>query len=170
MATAQKIKNHFSPSERVLSPAGVKPAKQEFKDDADLNSIMKKFQKTGAIDHVVKHQGSYGISTPVLLHEAMNLVTAADSMFADLPSSLRNKFENKPAAFLEYVQDPKNAEEAKKLGLALTPEATIEAEAIAKKLAEETDIIAPPIIPVTTNVPPAPTLPTSVIPPPQQTE
>lgn len=128
MPTAKPvIKNHFSPSERVLSPKGEKPAKQEFKDDADINSIMRKFQKTGAIDHAKIHQGSYGISTGQNLQEAMTLVKNAETMFNDLPSSIRNKFENEPSRFLDYVQDPSNASEAKKLGISLAPEAAIAA-------------------------------------------
>lgn len=123
------IKNHFSPSEKVISPKGIKPAKQEFKEDADLNSIMQKFQKTGSIDHATIHQGQYGIASPVQLHEALNLVKTAETMFNELPSSARNKFENNAVNFLEYVQDEKNYSEAKELGISLSPEA--EAKALA---------------------------------------
>jgi len=128
MATVKRqIKNYFTASEAVKSPTGIKPAKQEFKDDADLNSIMRKFQKTGSIDHVKNHQPQYGESTPQTLHEALNVVKRADSMFADLPSSVRNKFHNKPEAFLEFVQDPANLQEAQELGLALSTQAAEQA-------------------------------------------
>lgn len=130
MATAIKVKNHFSPSERVLSPKGIKPAKQEFKDDADLNSIMKKFQKTGAIDHAKIHQGRYGFATGQTLHEAATIVANANSMFEDLPSSIRNKFENEPARFLDYVQDANNWKEARELGISLAPEVIEQAKAL----------------------------------------
>ena len=122
------IKNHYSPSERVLSPKGIKPAKQEFKADTDLNTIMRKFQKTGAIDHSKIHQGSYGIASPVQLHEALNLVNTAETMFNELPSSLRNKFENNAEKFLAFVQDDKNYDEARNLGLLLEPAAQAAAE------------------------------------------
>lgn len=148
MPTAKTaIKNHFSPSEKVVSPKGVKKAKQEFKEDADLNSIMRKFQKTGAIDHAKMHQGSYGIASPVQLHEAMNLVTKADSMFNDLPSSVRNRFQNSATQFLEFVQNADNIEEARELGISLSTEA--HAEAVAKEAADipreqqEQEVITP---------------------------
>lgn len=134
-----EIKNHFSPSEKVVSPNGGKdrkPAKQEFKDDADINSIMRKFQKTGAIDHAKVHQGFYGVATGQTLHDAQTLVANAQSMFADLPSSIRNKFENEPSRFLDYVQDPANAAEAAELGISLAPEAAAQAAAEAAEAAE----------------------------------
>jgi len=125
-----EVKNRFSPSEKVVSPTGHTPAQQQFKDDADINSIMKRFQKTGAIDHVAKHQPQYGVSTPQSLHEAMNIVTKAESMFADLPSSLRRRFNGSAAEMLEFVQNPENEEEAKKLGLALSDKAAAKAAEI----------------------------------------
>ena len=125
MATTTKpmVKNMFSPSERVVSPKGIKPAKQEFKDDADLNSIMRKFQKTGAIDHYAKYQGEYGEIGPAGLHQAMNTVIRAQNMFDELPSSIRNRFDNNPQDFLSFVQDPDNYQEAKELNIGLAPEA-----------------------------------------------
>jgi len=38
-------------------------------------------------------------------------------MFNDLPSSIRSRFGNDPAAFLDFVQDENNADEMVKLGL-----------------------------------------------------
>lgn len=127
---ATKIKNAYSPSEQVESPKGHTPAQQQFKEDADINSIMRRFQKTGAIDHVAHHQPQYGYASPHTLHEAMNIVTMAEQMFADLPSSLRRKFNGDAQELLEFVQDPNNEQEAKELGLALSDKAQIEADKI----------------------------------------
>ena len=143
MAQTITIKNSLSPSESVKSPKGIKPAKQEFKDDADLNSIMRKFQKSGSIDHAQIYQGTYGVASPHQLHEAMNLVTHADTMFNELPSSIRNKFKNNAVDFLEYVQNPANAEEAKSLGISLSTEAAAAAEKLAAEAAPQTP--APPV-------------------------
>ena len=131
------FKNRFSPSERVVSPEGHTPAQQQFKDDADINSIMARFQKTGAIDHVSAHQPKYGIHTSIDLHQAMNIVTQAESMFHDLPSSLRRYFNGNPSELLDFVQDPNNAEKAAELGLALSDKAQAEADALAASAAAE---------------------------------
>lgn len=124
-----KVKNMFSPRTRIKSPPGKQAAQQQFKDDADINSIMRKFQKTGTIDHVSKYQSEYGFATPQSLHEAANVVARAQTMFEELPSLVRNKFSNRPEDFLAFVQDPKNADECIELGLALAPEAAAQAAA-----------------------------------------
>lgn len=143
-----EVKNMFSPSERVKSPKGKRKAQQQFKADADINTIMKKFQKTNAMDHVTFHQGSYGYATPMDLHEAMNIVTKAETMFQELPSSLREKFAT-PGNFLEYVQDPANGAEARELGLSLADKAQAEferLEAAQQAAAAEPDPVeAPPV-------------------------
>ena len=137
------VKNMFSPSERVVSPKGIKPAKQEFKDDADLNSIMRKFQKSDAIDHFAKYQGEYGGIGPANLQQAMNTVITAQTMFDELPSSVRNRFSNSPQDFLEFVQNPDNYQEAQELNIGLAPEA--EAIAIERQEAAKSEpVVAEP--------------------------
>ena len=118
-----KPRNIYSPPVKVVSPQGHTPAQQQFKEDCDINTIMHRFAKTGALDHVSKYQPVYGFASPQSYHESMNVIAIADSMFNDLPSKIRNEFANNPQAFLEFVQDPKNADRAKELGIALSPEA-----------------------------------------------
>lgn len=92
--------------------------KQSFKTECDINEIMKKFQKSGAITHYASHAPSYGDTTGPQLAEAMNIVADAETMFEELPSAIRKKFANDPERFLEFVQDPNNLEEMRELGLA----------------------------------------------------
>lgn len=138
-----EVKNRFSPSEQVVSPPGIEPAQQQFKDDCDINSIMKRFQKTGAIDHVSRHQPQYGVATPTDYHAALNIVTMAQSMFEELPSSLRRRFNGNPQELLEFVQNPANEDEADKLGLALSDKAQAEAEALKAQAAEVPEVPVP---------------------------
>ena len=78
---------------------------------------MAKFQKTGALTHYMKHAPQYGDATQVEYADALNVIANANTMFEELPATIRKKFENDPAKFLEFVQDPKNQEEMEKLGL-----------------------------------------------------
>jgi len=95
--------------------------KQWHKKECDINQIMLKYQKHGVIDHVNKHEANYGFATSDDLHESLNMIKTANEMFADLPSKARTKFENDPAQFLDFVQDPKNKEEIYNLGLSDYP-------------------------------------------------
>ncbi len=47
----------------------------------------------------------------------MRTVTVAQDMFDHLPSSIRNRFANDPALFLDFVQDADNRVEAIELGI-----------------------------------------------------
>lgn len=92
--------------------------KQAFKDECDINNIVARYKRTGAIDHFAEHGPQYGDFTGPTFTDAMNTVTAANRMFQDLPANLRKRFENDPVQFLDFVQDPANAEEMYQLGLA----------------------------------------------------
>jgi len=103
--------------------------KQSFTKECDINNIMKKYQKTGAIDHVNKHEASYGYATSDDFTASMNIVAKGQTMFEELPSTIREKFEHDPAKFLDFVQDEKNIKEMQELGLA-TNDKTITSEPI----------------------------------------
>ncbi len=102
-----------------LSFEGDGRTRQSSRDECDINMIMSKYAKTGFVDHLARHGAEYGFADSVSFHEAMNIVTRADQMFADLPSVARNKFHGDPAEFLDFVGDSENHEEMVKLGLAI---------------------------------------------------
>ena len=92
--------------------------KQSFREECDINNIMAKFQVTGMATHINEHQPQYGFATSHQFFESMQIVAKANTMFEELPSSIRAKFRNDPAQFLDFVQDPNNAEELREMGLA----------------------------------------------------
>ena len=92
--------------------------KQSFQGETNINSIMKKYQKTGLIEHVNEHRGEYAdfLNAPDY-HTALNRVIEANDMFASLPSELRTRFDNDPGKFLSFVDDEENIPEMKDMGL-----------------------------------------------------
>lgn len=91
---------------------------QHFREECNINSIMKRYQATGVINHINKYEPHYGDISPMSFHEAQNTIATANSMFEELPSSARKQFKNDPKNFLEYVQDPANADKLVDMGLA----------------------------------------------------
>lgn len=118
------FKHGYSPSIKVHPPRGdVSLTKQSFKKECDINNILKRYMKTGLIDHINKHQGVYtDLSTSTEYHEAMNIIMEANDSFSLLPSEIRNKFNNDPAQFLDFVSNPDNRQEMAELGLLNPPE------------------------------------------------
>lgn len=92
--------------------------KQEMQKDCDINNIMARFEKTGLIDHVNENKGSYGDFSEIQSYQiSLNQVIAAKAMFDSLPAKIRNRFNNAPQAFLNFVDDPENQEEMQIMGL-----------------------------------------------------
>lgn len=96
--------------------------KQSFKDECDINNIMKRYNATGAITHLNMRTPEYGdFSSPLDFQSALNTVMEGEAMFADLPSYLRDRFGNDPKQLLEFLADDANREEAIKLGIVQAP-------------------------------------------------
>nr|WAE43869.1 MAG: internal scaffolding protein [Microviridae sp.] len=98
---------------------------QSFKDECNINNIVRKYKKTGVLTHVtsaVAQQGDF-CDVPTF-HEAMNIVASAQQHFDQLPSLVRKRFSNDPAQFLDFVGDASNLDEMRSLGL-LNPEISI---------------------------------------------
>lgn len=108
-----RVQKHFTKPSLV---------KTDMQNECDINQIMKKFERNGLIEHLNEHQAQYGDFTNAPgYHDAMNIVIEADNMFASVPAKIRSQFNNDPAQFLEYVQDPKNKDDLEKMGLATAP-------------------------------------------------
>lgn len=93
-------------------------AKQAFKDECDINTIMAKYKSTGLIDHVKNVQGSYGDFTSVQDYQlSLNQVIEAQDAFEQLPAKIRARFNNDPSHLMSFISDEDNYDEALKLGL-----------------------------------------------------
>lgn len=98
--------------------------KQSFREESEINNILAKYQKTGLIEHVAKHSPKYGeLPDQAEFETAMNIIATANSMFEELPSSIRSRFENDAGQFLDFVSDENNIEELVTLGILDAPEA-----------------------------------------------
>lgn len=91
--------------------------KQSFKDECDVNVIMKRFERTGILPTPIGGEPRYLDVSAVDYVEAMREVANARTLFEELPARLRDRFENDPQRMLEFLEDPKNVEEGRELGL-----------------------------------------------------
>lgn len=93
--------------------------KQSFKASCDINTILNKALKTGAVPDAMYREGSYGDFTGIgdFQDNQLKLVRANES-FMRLPSAIRKRFDNDPGKLIEFMADPDNLKEAQELGLA----------------------------------------------------
>ena len=108
---------------------------QKFKNECDINQIMKRYYKEGVITHVNRNAPMYGEVPACDFQEAIALVEGASNMFEELPAKLRQHFENDPVQFLEFMEKPENREEGVLMGL-LAPEDQTAARGAATPAAE----------------------------------
>ena len=113
--TAYGKKQHRSVFQ--ISFSGPGRTKQAFKDECDINKIMARYQQTGIDEFAHRHKGQFSDVTGYDFQEAMQTVASAQSLFHELPSSIRTRFENDPGKFLDFVHDPDNASEMHEMGL-----------------------------------------------------
>lgn len=92
-------------------------AQQNFKDETDINYIVRQFGLTGELPGQPLSP-QYGDFTGVLdYHSAVNAVLAAQDDFMELPAQMRSRFNNDPAQLIDFLSKEENREEAIKLGL-----------------------------------------------------
>jgi phage internal scaffolding protein len=92
--------------------------KQAFKDECDVNNIIKRWARTGLMEHIAQYQGSYvDLPDGIDYKTAMDALLESQDAFASLPSKIRQRFENDPVQFLEFVHTEGNEEEMRSLGL-----------------------------------------------------
>lgn len=100
-------------------------AVQSFKKECDINQIMAKYQRTGMIEWLSRRDPEYLDCTGEAFQEAMFTVIKAREMFAELPSSMRDRFKNDPGELLRFLGDEANRQEAIELGLVAKPDAPL---------------------------------------------
>jgi phage internal scaffolding protein len=111
----------FASDESALTCEDTSLTQQHQKEDADINHIVARFGLTGELPFA-NRQPRYGDFTAVTdYHSAMNAVRSASEDFMSLPAELRARFNNDPAALIDFLASTDNRDEAIKLGLVNAP-------------------------------------------------
>lgn len=88
---------------------------QSFKNDADINCIIARYENTGVlVDPTVpvSRTPEFGdFSEMPSYQDAQNVIIAARNAFDALPSKIRERFNNDPAAYFDFVRSLKEGSE-----------------------------------------------------------
>jgi phage internal scaffolding protein len=100
-------------------------AQQQFRDEADINTILERFGRTGELI-VPVNVPEFGDYTEVGdYHSAMNMILEAQSAFDALPARIRKEFDNDAGRFVDFVMDENNRDKAVEMGLIEAPKAIV---------------------------------------------
>lgn len=90
---------------------------QHFRDECDINNILKQFNVTGMLPQMTLSP-RYGDFTGIGDYKsALDRVMAIDEEFMALPANIRARFDNDPEQLINFLDDENNREEAIELGL-----------------------------------------------------
>lgn len=115
----------------------------DFKKQCDINNIVEQYVMTGTLPSVrgaafTKRYPMFGDFTVGNDYQTIqNTLKASEMAFMDLPSRVRERFNNNPSELVKFLQDEKNRPEAEELGLiekvkhiapAVKPDETVSSE------------------------------------------
>lgn len=103
-----------APLEIVCKEAG---ARQDGAKDADINTIVKRFERTGQLP-VTNLVGVFeDVSQIGDYRGALDKIMVAEAAFMELPPEVRKRFDNDALQFVAFAVDPNNKAEMVELGL-----------------------------------------------------
>lgn len=112
---------------------------QEFLAECDINTIMRRYARTGQLPNVNMNPAYADVSDLPDYLDALNIVIEAQHNFAELPAKLRERFNHDPGQLLAFLADKANLDEAVQLGLVNAPPAPAPTSASAPPQAQTND-------------------------------
>lgn len=108
--------------------------RQEFAEECDINTIMARYEASGAISHVNRAEPVY-LDTTLYpgLQASMDSFREAAAAFNALPALVRREFDNDPQKFVDFAVDPANLPKMREWGLAApekVPDAPMRVEVV----------------------------------------
>lgn len=96
---------------------------QSHKAECDIETILSKYRLSGVLGDPDRAKLAVfsDVSNVVDYREALDAIMQADEAFDALPAKIRERFDNDPAEFLDFFNDPANGQEMIDLGLAEKP-------------------------------------------------
>lgn len=91
--------------------------KSEFKEECDINNVVRRAIRTGILPGT-NQEALYGDFSEVTdFASAQIKIAQASQEFDQLPSAIKEKFDNNVTTLLDWIDNPENADEARELGL-----------------------------------------------------
>jgi len=96
---------------------GPSKTQQQFLEETDINTIAKNFGLTGLLPMSARQPRYEDFSLVTDYKTAMDALRSAEHNFMQLPSGIREFFQNDPQQLLDFVENPKNAAKGEEIGL-----------------------------------------------------
>lgn len=95
---------------------GTCKVQQHSKEQCDIEAMVAKYKRTGQMK--IMQNPMYGDFSKISsYHDAQNQILAAEAAFMQIPSKIRQMFDNNPQKIIDFVNDKKNDVKCVELGL-----------------------------------------------------
>lgn len=92
---------------------------EQFAEESNINNIIRSYDRNGVIEHINRGKAIYGdFSNVTDFSDALNQINQAKAEFMNIPSEIREKFQNDAGQFFKFASNPDNIEELREMGLA----------------------------------------------------
>lgn len=112
--------NGLSAKDTAMFCEGPSLTRQEFAEECDINSIMKRYDAYLSDPmRSVREPRYYDFTElPETLMDMMDVLRQGEEAFYSLPALVRKEFDNDPAAFVDFAADPTHVDQMREWGLA----------------------------------------------------
>lgn len=112
------VKNFFHRENVKTIITGKSMTKSEYASELDRNKIMEKYKNFGVMPHELADKGYYAdVSEIGDYFESKTTVKDAERAFLTIPARIRKEFNNDPGKLMDFLNDPKNEDKARELGI-----------------------------------------------------
>lgn len=110
---SQYYGKHGKPEEREYVLHG--RTKQSQKDECDINKLLERSAKHGALSHLEKYQPFYGDFSGYDFETHIKNIARGNTIFEELPAEVKKEFDQSAQKFFEFVTKPENADKLPQL-------------------------------------------------------
>ena len=109
----------IQPPRCFFETEGESLTQQHFQEETEINNILRSHDRNGIISHIHKGQAYYGDFSEITdLQDALDKIKLAQQEFMNVPSEIREQFQNDAGRFYTFASNSDNLDEMIKMGLA----------------------------------------------------
>jgi phage internal scaffolding protein len=109
------------PGRLIQPPCGDTKTNQSYKDQYDINKIIDRYNRTGEFRPLRKTEPVFRDLSAFDFEQMENRIAEIEGQFTQLPVEIRKRFDHSALEMLRFLENPKNRDEAIKLGLVKPP-------------------------------------------------
>ena len=99
--------------------SGESLTQEQFAEESEINNIIRSHDRNGVIEHINRGNAIYGDFSGITdFSEALDQIREAQNEFQQIPSEIREKFQNDAGQFFKFASNPDNIQELREMGLA----------------------------------------------------